>query len=1228
MKKGNSLLPKSALLSVSFTVILLVILSLMTTKNQIDGTRGDLTGPMNNMQEYAQDLLQKSNSDILFIENLGQIKDTEGEARPEILFFTRSEGVDVYLTKSGMTYVFRKNDIPSEKEAVSYNTQMKNWQGEHSYYRMDMAFEGMNEDITIRKEMAVQQKYNYYTAGHPDGLSPTAFKKVTIENLYEGIDLVYYEKEGRMKYDFVIKAGADPSQIRMKYEGAESMFIDDEGNVVITTSMGEIREEKPYSYTESTKKEIESRYEVKDNMVWFDVGDFNQREDVIIDPVRTWATYYGGYYKENTRGICTDAKGNIYLAGRANDITFPTHTLPGAYTQTTFAGGVYDAVILKFNKNGERIWATYYGGSDTDEGNGICIDDAGNLYVIGETASNDFPTQILTGAYNQTAKGDTLDAFILKFDTSGVRQWATYYGGNGLDRGFDITTDNSNHLYVSGETRSTDFPTQTLAGAYNQTTSAGSSDLFILKFDSNSARQWATYYGGSGCDGRCGSFWVEIGGMCTDNSGNLYVTGSTISSDFPTQSLPGAYNQSTLVGNYIDAFILKFNSNGVRKWATYYGGKVYDGGNDIITDASGALYLTGFTYSSDFPTYALPGAYNQASLAGGSDVTIMKFDSSGVRLWATCYGGNGGANEHGTGIDLDNSGSIYISGTAQADANFPLHYLPGAYNQSTQTGGYDIIILKLDSGGVRQWATYYGGSGGDRAWGSCTDTSGNLYITGLTSSEDFPNHFFTGAYNQDTLGGINDLYILRFDESYCHSWGSQLGHVYTSEVNFGDISNPSVGSDYSDFTALSTNVTQNTSYPISLSFWKDVGSHKADWKVWIDYNIDGDFEDAGELVFSANDQRKTVNGTITIPSNTSVGMAKMRVSVEDGDGSFGPCDILNWGEVEDYSINLQAYIPLPPVADFEGTPTTVTVGNSVDFTDLSQNDPTSWSWSFVGGTPANSTEQNPTVTYNTEGTYQVSLTATNTEGSDSETKIDYITVEAVSGCSPVSNVFPDDPLTHSGTGSTSTTYDFGAPGHTDVTCVISGLNAKTNGKPDGRYIDSLTITYTDAGGTKTYGTFSGTSTSSANIDIDGPVLSVTITLEDAYDGDPPGTLSVDPGDILSCPPVGALKSNTSKYDLGVDDFSESNLDHDMTAVRLYPNPAHNQLTVRYHQSGEYDVLYTITDIKGHTVFNLPSQANGEMQSEWLDVSQLPPGIYFLHIRLKDQLISKRFAILR
>ena len=221
-------------------------------------------------------------------------------------------------------------------------------------------------------------------------------------------------------------------------------------------------------------------------------------------------------------------------------------------------------------------------------------------------------------------------------------------------------------------------------------------------------------------------------------------------------------------------------------------------------------------------------------------------------------------------------------------------------------------------------------------------------------------------------------------------------------------------------------------------------------------------------------------------------------------------------------------------------------------------------------------------------------------------------------CTPVSNDFTSDPLTHSGPGSSSTSYNYGAPGHTEVSFVVSGLDAKTNGNPNDRYIDLVTVTYTDAGGTQTYGTFSGANTSSANVDIAGTVYSVTVMLEDGYDGNPPGNLSVDPSSISSCPPAGTE----------ADDFGKDRFDSNISDLSVYPNPANELLTIRYQLNRESEIMMRITDIKGVPVHDLHSLLKAGMQENQIDVSQMPTGVYFLHLRSEDQVISRKFVILR
>ena len=803
-----------------------------------------------NAQQSMQNFMQGSEKDIIFIENLGQIRDSEGEERPDVLFLTRSQGVDMYITSSGITYVFRKTEGDIQEFEDMRKDEVE--EPKTSLYRLDMEFVGINENINIEKELAVEQQFNYYTPEHPNGISPKAYKKITIENIYDGIDLVYYEKEGKMKYDFIVKTGANTQKIKMKYNGAESVYIDKYGSVVVTTPMGEIREEKPYTYSMNTAEAIESEYEVKDNIVQFDIAEYNKSEDIIIDPFRQWATYYGGSDTEYGWGTCSDNSGNLYITGYTLSTDFPTQPLTGAYNQTTYGGGAWDAFILKFNSNGARIWATYYGGSDIDYGFGICTDNSGNVYVTGETESSNFPTQTLSGAYNQGAIGGNQDVFILKFNSNGARIWATYYGGSGWDGwdggfGYNICTDNSGNFYVTAMTTSSDLPMQILTGAYNQSNLNSSRDAFILKFNSNCARTWATYYGGNAND------WGL--GVCTDNSDNLFVNGRTQSTDFPIQIVTGAYNQTTFSGNY-DGFLSKFDSNGVCFWCTYYGGYATDYIYSICTDNSGNLYATGKTNSDPnlgigFPTQTLSGAYNQTTFGGGYfDAFVLKFNNSCARTWATFYGGS--ARDEGYGICTDVSGNLYLTGTTQSDVYFPTQIQTGAYNQTAYGGGtWDAFLLEFNSNSERTWATYYGGDGRDVGYSICMSSSNNLYITGLTKSNDFPTQNLTGAFNQSAIAGEDDAFILKF-HGFC-------------------------------------------------------------------------------------------------------------------------------------------------TADFTASDDTICVGNTISFTDQSNGNITSWDWTFEGGTPPASTIQNPTVTYNTAGIFDVQLIVSDGTLIDTLLMVDMINVRTIPG---------------------------------------------------------------------------------------------------------------------------------------------------------------------------------------------------------------------------------------
>ncbi|MFZ8846177.1 MAG: SBBP repeat-containing protein, partial [Candidatus Hydrothermia bacterium] len=340
---------------------------------------------------------------------------------------------------------------------------------------------------------------------------------------------------------------------------------------LLKTPIGIIKDGNLIAY--EGKKEITAKYTIKDNLLSFEIKDYEGKEKLLIDPhALVWGTYYGGSADDRAYSISTDANGNVFVVGSTSSTDFPTFNPGGgAYYQPNLAGGYYsDAFILKFTNNGIRLWATYYGGSKGDVAYSISTDANGNVFVVGWTLSTNFPTlNPGGGAYYDGTCGTNgncnydgsyyySDAFILKFTNNGIRLWATYYGGSADDRAYSISTDANGNVFVVGWTLSTDFPTLNPGGGayYQGTCGGGCSDAFILKFNNSGVRLWATYYGGSYGD--------IANSISTDANGSVFVVGRTYSTDFPTLNPGGgAYYQPNCGGcsYYSDAFISKFSGS-------------------------------------------------------------------------------------------------------------------------------------------------------------------------------------------------------------------------------------------------------------------------------------------------------------------------------------------------------------------------------------------------------------------------------------------------------------------------------------------------------------------------------------------------------------------------------------------------------------------------------------------------------------------------------------------
>jgi predicted SpoU family rRNA methylase len=679
-----------------------------------------------------------------------------GQLSEKVLLYSKNSNFNIYLTREGLSFVIYANEkTESQKEPKIL------------YSRIDYELIGGNikkENITFENEIPNYYE-NFYTQYAPDGiLFVRLYKKVRIKEVYPGIDwILRYDENGNFHHEFEVSPNSNIAQIKIKVKNAQIELTDEGRSVLLKTPIGTIKDGNLIAY--EGEKELSARYTIKDNLLSFEIKDYEGREKLLIDPhALVWATYYGGNDSDEAYSISTDANGNVFVVGYTWSTNFPTYNPGGgAYFDGTCGGcsdGYWDAFILKFTNSGVRLWATYYGGSDRDVANSISTDANGNVFVVGGTVSANFPTYDPGGgAYYQPNYAGVWDAFILKFTNSGVRLWATYYGGSSTDRANSISTDANGNVFVVGYTWSTNFPTYNPGGgAYYQPNNAGSSDVFILKFTNNGIRLWATYYGGSDRD--------EANSISTDANGNVFVVGYTYSTNFPTYDPGGgAYYQPNNAGSS-DVFILKFTNNGIRLWATYYGGSDRDEANSISTDANGNVFVVGYTYSTDFPTQDIGGgAYYQPNKAGSWDAFILKFTNNGNRLWATYYGGS--STDRANSISTDANGNVFVVG-GTVSSNFPT-YDPGggAYYQPNYAGVWDAFILKFTNSGVRLWATYYGGSGRDEAFSISTDASGNVFVVGGTfSTTNFPTYNpGGGAYYQPNNAGLPDAFILKFSGS-------------------------------------------------------------------------------------------------------------------------------------------------------------------------------------------------------------------------------------------------------------------------------------------------------------------------------------------------------------------------------------------------------------------------------------------------------------------------------
>ena len=733
-----------------------------------------------------------ANLPLYFIENQGQLD-------RRAAYYVHGRDKVIYFTARGLTIVLHSQR--PQAAAVSQVTAVASASGDPAPIaaaRWALQLDFVDADPAVRPngENPSTALMSYFK-GRPEEWQPAVktFSRLVYSDLWPGIDLIFTGAANQLKYLFVVKPGADPSAIKLRYRGADSVAINRAGQLEVRTPLGDLKDDRPTAYQDgiSASADVEVAYSLlprADNESYhygFKLAAYDRSVPLIIDPaVFVYAGFIGGSGDDRGNAIAVDSDGNAYITGETNSLeaTFPEVVGP----DRTFNGTV-DAFVAKVNAAGTAlIYAGFLGGTGNDRGKAIAVDSAGNAYITGDTTSTQSSFPVTVGP-DLTQNGGT-DAFVAKVNASGTAlSYAGFIGGSGSDQGNAIAVDSSNRAYVAGATNSlgTSFPDGDGFGALASfdTTESGILDGFVVRVTANgTALEYAGYIGGSGID--------QVLGIAVDGAAAAYLTGDTNSSaaTFPvTGALDAVQNGG------VDAFVAKVNPTGTALvYAGFLGGVGDDQGKGIAILPGCALnceaYVTGETNSTEasFPVTVGPDLTHN----GGIDGFVAKVNASGTSLvYAGYVGGN--STDRANGIAVESSGIAHIVGeTDSTQVTFPNGNGFGLLTSSdnTHNGAIDGFVVGVNAAGTALLhASYIGGTGIDRGKGIASDDAGDIYVTGESeaNSVSFPIGGGTGplaTIDNSRNGGV-DAFAIKICVTVCHDL--QLTQVDSPDpVRVGD----------------------------------------------------------------------------------------------------------------------------------------------------------------------------------------------------------------------------------------------------------------------------------------------------------------------------------------------------------------------------------------------------------------------------------------------------------
>ncbi|HEV2378875.1 MAG TPA: SBBP repeat-containing protein [Terriglobia bacterium] len=659
----------------------------------------------------------------------------QGQAQKPVQFVSRGQGYTLALSAGEAVLALKGRQLSVVSRQSQPSGSIENRAADSL---LAMRLLGSSPKAAVTASDQLPGRANYFIGNDPRNWHaniPT-YAKVKYENVYPGVDLVYYGNQGQLEYDFVVAPGADPGVIQLALGSgpalSSALRLAVNGDLLVQLPGGEVRFQQPVvyqpaatdGYRTTARKLVVGHYRVVNDQVRFEIPSYDKTRPLVIDPTLTYSTYLGGTGADTAGGIAVDGSGDVYITGATASANFPVSSAP---LQKANDGG-HDVFVSEISSDGTTlVFSTYIGGSGDDYGAAIALDSTGAAYVTGNTDSANFP---VTSNVKQTANSGKIDAFITKLSPGGATlAYSTYLGGKQNDYGTAIAVDSKGDVYVAGYTDSIDFP---LTKSNFQGSLLGATNAFFTELNATGGAPalYSTYFGGAGTD--------MASGIALDASVKAYIVGSSTSLNLPTGGTT-AYQKANAGAS--DAFVAEFDStqSGASSllFATYLGGSGNDNANAIALDASENIYVTGSTASSNFPVST---GVLQAALKGSSDVFVTKFNPGAATLsYSTYLGGTGPDSAAAIAIDAD--GNALLTGNTQS-SNFPTQGpLQATCATTTAVTCNDAFVASLSSDATGlNYSTYLGGGQPDSGVGIALDngTPQNAYVIGSTTSGDFP----------------------------------------------------------------------------------------------------------------------------------------------------------------------------------------------------------------------------------------------------------------------------------------------------------------------------------------------------------------------------------------------------------------------------------------------------------------------------------------------------------